>query len=343
MTAVKAHQAEQFLRTLDSKYKAILVFGTDAGLISERARAAAQRLASGGGEVLRIEDGDLETDADRLIVELQTLPMFGGPKVIHTRASRRVTTNVLKPILEQQMLVASLVVEAGSLTPSDAMRALFEKSPVAAAIACYADEGRDLDSLVRDTLKEAGLTISTAAQQALVSRLGADRALSRGELDKLVLYARGKTEIDIEDVDAIVGDASELAIEKVILAAASGRPDVAVEEYDRVIAAGESPQVVILFLQRYFQRLHRLRTALESGKSLDDALRLLRPPIHFKTRPLIEAHCRAWTSASLRDALSKISETAKAARLNSALEATLAGQLALDLAAGAAKSRSPGR
>lgn len=343
MTAVKTHQAEQFIRTLDAKYKAILVFGMDAGLVAERARAAARQLAGGGGEVLRIEDGDLEADADRLIVELQTLPMFGGPKVIHTRASRRVTTNVLKPILEQQTLAASLVVEAGNLTPSDALRGLFEKSPVAAAIACYADEGRDLDSLVRTTLKDGGFTISTAAQQALVSRLGADRALSRGELDKLMLYARGKSEIDVDDVDAIVGDASELAIEKVVRATASRQPDVAIEEYDRVIAAGESPQAVILFLLRYFQRLHRVRTAVESGMPLDSAIKQLRPPVHFKTREQIEAHCRTWTSASLLDALSHIAEFATAARLNSALEVTLASQLALELATTAPKSRSSGR
>ena len=342
MTAVKAHQAEQFLRTLDAKYKAVLVFGTDAGLVGERARAAAKRLALPAGEILRIEDGDLETDSDRLLVELQTLPMFGGPKVIHTRASRRVSANLLKPVLERQMLEAFLVVEAGNLTPSDAMRGLFEKSPVGVAIACYGDEARDLDSLVRDTLKAAGIGISSTAHQALVGRLGADRALSRGELDKLVLYARGKSEIDIDDVDAIVGDASELAIDKVIQAAASGKPDVALEEYDRVIAAGESPQAVILILQRYFQRLHRLRTALEAGRSLDDALRLLRPPVHFKARPLIEAQCRSWTSAALLEALSRIGETAQAARLNTALEATLAAQLALDLA-DLAKRRPAGR
>jgi DNA polymerase-3 subunit delta len=345
MTAIKAHQADQFLRTLAVKQLAILVFGNDAGLVSERARAAAMRLAGGGpqpaGEIVRIEDADLETDPDRLLVELQTVPMFGGPKVVHTRASRRVTAQVLKPLVEQDALAAALVVEAGNLRPDEALRAIFEKSRSAFAIACYADEAQDLDSLARSVMEAAGVGITPEAQQLLISRLGADRALTRGELDKLVLYARGKTHIDIDDVEAIVGDASELAIEKVVLATAAGQPGKAIADYDRLVAAGESPQSVIYALQRYFQRLHRLRTAVEAGRQLDDVLRQIRPPLNFRTRPQLEMHLRSWTAAKLLVAMAAIADAAKAARLSAALESAITERLILDLTEFAGVKKPP--
>jgi DNA polymerase-3 subunit delta len=343
MTAIKAQQAEQFLKTLDLRYRAILLYGTDAGVIAERARTAAKKLAESSdppGDILRIEDADLEVEPDRLLVEAQTIPMFGGPKVIHTRASRRVTAQVLQPLLQEGALAGALVVEAGNLRPDDSLRLLFEKSANAAAIACFADESRTLDSIISETLEQAGITITRDARQALLARLGADRALTRGELEKLVLYTRGKSQIDIDDVDAIVGDASELAIETVVLAAASGEGRRAVQELDRVIAAGESPQTVIAAVQRHMQRLHRLRASLESGHSMDAALRQLRPPVHFKTRPHLEAQCRMWAIENLNAALSRIADAAKEARLNSALEATIAERLLLDLARSARGSAS---
>lgn len=343
MTAIKAQQAEQFLKTLDLRYRAILLYGTDAGVITERARTAARKLAESSdppGDILRIEDADLEVEPDRLLVEAQTIPMFGGPKVIHTRASRRVTAQVLQPLLQEGALAGALVVEAGNLRPDDSLRLLFEKSANAAAIACFADESRTLDSIISETLEQAGITITRDARQALLARLGADRALTRGELEKLVLYTRGKSQIDIDDVDAIVGDASELAIETVVLAAASGEARRAVQELDRVIAAGESPQTVIAAVQRHMQRLHRLRASLESGQSMDAALRQLRPPVHFKTRPHLEAQCRMWAIENLNAALSRIADAAKEARLNSALEATIAERLLLDLARSARSSAS---
>ena len=267
-----------------------------------------QKSSDPPGDILRIEDADLEVEPDRLLVEAQTIPMFGGPKVIHTRASRRVTAQVLQPLLQEGALAGALVVEAGNLRPDNSLRLLFEKSANAAAIACFADESRTLDSIISETLEQAGITITRDARQALLARLGADRALTRGELEKLVLYTRGKSQIDIDDVDAIVGDASELAIETVVLAAASGEARRAVQELDRVIAAGESPQTVIAAVQRHMQRLHRLRASLESGHSMDAALRQLRPPVHFKTRPRLEAQCRMWAIENLNAALSRIAD-----------------------------------
>jgi len=335
MVAVKAHQAQAFLSSSDLKQRAVLFYGPDAGLVSERAQALARRMAAGfdpAGELLRLDDADLDADPDRLAVELETVPMFGGPKVLRTVASRRVNAAALKPLIEGRPLEGVLIVEAGNLKPDDSLRVLFEKSPAAAAVACYADGAQDLDALAREMVKDAGATISAEARHALVDRLGADRVLSRGEIEKLLLYVGGRREIRLEDVEAVVGDVSELALERITFAAASGQPERAIGECGRAVSAGESPQTIIAAVQRHFQRLHRVRSALDTGTGLDDALRLLRPQLHFKQKDAFAAQCRLWTAARLGDALSRIFAAARAARLSSSLEEPLAERLILGLA-----------
>jgi hypothetical protein len=66
---------------------------------------------------------------------------------------------------------------------------------------------------------------------------------------------------------------------------------------------------------------------------MDEVVRAARPPLHFKQREAIEQQCRAWTLPQLGAALARIADAAKAARLNSALEGTLAEHLLLDLGA----------
>jgi DNA polymerase III subunit delta len=117
-----------------------------------------------------------------------------------------------------------------------------------------------------------------------------------------------------------------------VMAAASCRAAAALAECDRSVAAGESPQSVIAALQRHFLRLHRMRGAIDAGRSMDDVVRSMRPPLHFKQREAIEQQCRAWTLPQLGVALVRIATAAKAARLNSVLEGTLAENLLLDLA-----------
>lgn len=335
MVAVKAHQAQSFLKSPDPRISAFLFYGSDAGLVSERAQLLAKALSAREvpeGEILRFDDGDLENDSDRLAVELGTLPMFGGRKVIRAIAGRRLNAALLKPLVQGGGLAATLIVEGGNLKPDEALRALFEKSAEAAAVACYADEAADLDELVRQVLKAHKLDIAPDARDLLVSRLGADRALSRNEIEKLALFAAGKSSIDIDDVETVVGDVADLTLDRIPTAAAMGDGARAVVECDRWVSSGESPQAVIIALQRHFQRLHRVRASLDQGRSLDDAVKGLRPPLHFKAKQAFGTQCRIWTLDRLTRALTGISTAAKAARLSPGLETALTERLLLDLA-----------
>ncbi len=336
MVAIKTHQAGAFLNALDRVPPAVLFYGSDVGLVAERAAQLAKALAardSPPGEILRFDDSSLEEDPDRIFVELQTAPMFGGRKIVRAIAGRRVAVAQLKPLVEGGDLAGALIVEAGNLRPDDALRALFEKSPAAAAVACFPDEARDLDAVVREVLAGQGIQITPEAKRLLLARLGADRALSRAEIDKLALYAHGKSVIDEEDVEAAVGDAAELALDRIVMAAGSAQIAAALAEYDRSIAAGESAQAIIAALQRHFMRLHRMRGGLDAGRPMEDVLRSLRPPPHFKQRDALESQGRSWSAAKLSAALARIAEAAKAARLNSALEGALTERLLLDLGA----------
>jgi DNA polymerase-3 subunit delta len=80
-------------------------------------------------------------------------------------------------------------------------------------------------------------------------------------------------------------------------------------------------------------RLHAMRSALDGGRPLEDILRQQRPPLHFRRRAIIEQHCRSWSMAELGAAVASINAAAKAARLASSIDATLAAKLIIDLAA----------
>lgn len=334
MVAIKAYQAANFLKTADPNISAILFYGTDVGMISEYAKDAASNYAGledPPGEIIRILDRDLDENPDRLAVECQTLPMFGGRKVIRTETGKRINTTTLKALLEPDKPEAILIVEAGNLKPTDALRKAFEKLPYAAAVACFPDDARDLTSLIEETLGRFKLTAHPEVIEALKTRLGADRTLSRAELEKLALYCSGRREVILEDVEAIVDDAAELALDRVINAAADGDRKRASFEFARATQSGVNPQMIILAIQRHFDRLHRLRTAVDQGRSQEDALRALRPPLHFKMKDRVKNQTRAWSAKQLTIALGTIAKAAKSARRNTPLETVIAERLLLNL------------
>lgn len=346
MVAIKPAQASTFLTKPPQTLTAALFFGTDPGSISERSQRLAALLAARenpAGEVLRLGDSDLDEDNGLLAVELQTRPMFSGRKIIRAIAGRRINSALIKSILAEGPLEGVLIVEAGNLKPDDSLRALFENHPNAVAIGCYPDTQADLEGLVIDVLTPLKMTIEADARQILMSRLGADRSLSRAEVEKLALYAMPRSLITAEDVDAIVGDAADLALEKIAIAAAQGRAEAAITDYGRALASGENAQVIIGVAQRYFMKLHRVRSDVEMGANIDDVMRSLRPPLHFKQRDAFAADVRRWTRSSLDQALKRIAEAALAARRSSALEDVLCERMLLGLAALAGQTHGAAR
>ena len=94
MVAVKAHQAAAFMKSPPPDLAAALFFGSDPGLVSERSAVLAAALAdreTPRGEILRLDDAELDEDPGRLETELQMRPMFSSRRIVRATAGRRIS------------------------------------------------------------------------------------------------------------------------------------------------------------------------------------------------------------------------------------------------------------
>lgn len=333
MVAYKASGVARFLKSPDPNCRAVLVYGPDAGLVSERAAAIAETFARRQGnnaEIIRLDDRDFAEEPGRLTIELRTQAMFTSSKVVRVTAGNRLDVPSLKELLSEPSDNA-LIVEAGSLRPDSGLRKLFEKLPDIAALPCYAGD-RDLSGVIDTELAEAGLHIDRDTKAYLMGRLGADQAMSRTEVAKLALYAHGGESVTHDDIAAIVGDAAEIALEDFVYAASAGKPESALRELQRLTAAGTDRSVALSALARHFTQLQRAAATQASGGNLEDAVRALRPRPHFKREPMFLAHCRRWGAHRLSQALPLIQEAIRRSRHTPDLETAFSERLLLTLA-----------
>jgi DNA polymerase-3 subunit delta len=332
MVAYKASAVARFLKSPDPDCRAVLVYGPDAGLVSERAGALADTLSrrtKGEAEVIRLDDRDFAEEPARLEIELRTRPMFAASKVVRVTAGSRLDVPALKALLAEPSDNA-LIVEGGNLRPDSGLRKLFERLADAAALPCYSDD-RDLAELIDAELAEAGLRIDPETKTYLMNRLGADQALSRAEVVKLALYAQGRGSVSHDDIEAIVGDAAEIALENFVYAASGGDPREALRELQRLAAAGTDRAAALSALARHFTQLHRVAATQASGGGLEQAVKSLKPRPHFKREPVFLAHCRRWGANRLAHALPLIQETIRRSRRSPDLEGAFAERLLLTL------------
>jgi DNA polymerase-3 subunit delta len=148
---------------------------------------------------------------------------------------------------------------------------------------------------------------------------------------KLALYARGSESVGHDDVEAIVGDAADIALERFVYAASGGEPRAALRELQRLTAAGTNRASALSALARHFTQLHRVAAAQAAGGNLEDAVKALRPRPHFKREPIFLAHCRRWGANRLAHALPLIQETVRRTRRAPDLEDAFAERLLMTL------------
>lgn len=331
MVAYKAHTVASFLKSPKPECRAVLVYGPDAGLVTERAATLAEIFAKRGQgptEIVRLDDRDLAEDPARLEVELRTPPMFASQSVVRIAAGPKLDLQSLKALLASNVPNA-LIVEAGNLRSDSALRKLFEAHKTAVALPCYGDQA-ELSRIIDDELAEAELSIDRETRDYLMTRLGADQALSRAEVVKLALYAQGAEQITHEDIVAIVGDAAETALENFVYATSGGDPRAALSELQRLTASGTDKQAALSALGRHFTQLHRVAAAA-SSTSIEASVKSLRPRPHFKREDAFIAHCKRWGAARLAHALPLIQEAIRRSRLAPDLESAFAERLVLVL------------
>ncbi|MGI8725445.1 MAG: DNA polymerase III subunit delta [Methyloceanibacter sp.] len=334
MVAYKSASVPRFLKSPDPACRFALVYGPDAGLVTERAEMLARVFGArgkGDAEIVRLDERDLAEDASRIEVEFRTVPMFAERKVVRVGAGARLDV----PMLRELLATAShggLVIEAGNLRPDSALRKLFEGHREAAALPCYS-EAQNTTSLIDEELKDAGLSIDPDTKAYLAARLGADQALSRSEVAKLALYAASRGRVTEEDIDAIVGDAAEIALENFVYDVSGGDAKSALRELGRLGAAGTGAASALAALGRHFTQLHKIAAVHAQGGNVQQAMRSLRPPPNFKRADAFTAQARRWGAGRLLQVLPAIQETVRRTRLSPDLEDAFAERLVLELTA----------
>jgi DNA polymerase-3 subunit delta len=333
---IKTGQADRFVAHPPKTLTAALVFGPDAGLVQERAETLAKTVVADLSDpfnVAELSESALIADRALLFDEAAALSLMGGRRLVRVRGAGNALADIFESFLEDHAGDALVVVEAGDLPKSAALRKLFEADKAAAAIACYPDSARDLPDLVRDALRAEGFSIAPDALEDAASRLGPDRGVNRRELEKLMLYAHGGKEVTLEDVRAVMGDEAEARAEAVADAAGEGDLGRLDRELERLWMSDTNPAVVIRGAMGHFQKLLTVREAMARGETPETALKRLRPPLHFSRTAAFKAQLQRWNSDRLGEALDLLLEAEALTRTTAVPAAAVTGRTLMNVAA----------
>lgn len=308
---VTARQADGFVKSPDPAVRAILIYGPDMGLIRERTEALTKFAAGDPPDPFNVVDlpcEKLRKDPALLADEAAAISFVGGRRAIRIGNAGDSISKLFKEFSQYPAGDALVILEGGELGPRSSLRKLFEKEKNLAALPCYSDDGRSLGQVITEILGAAGLGVEPDARSYLIEQLGADRRLTRSELDKLVLYKNGEGSVSLNDAKACTGENSGFSLDEVAQSAANGDQKSLEKALSRALDEGNQPITVLRSVSRHFQKLHLVSGYVSEGVDLEQAMKKLRPPLFFKVADAFKGQVSRWPPRKLETALGYLTE-----------------------------------
>jgi DNA polymerase-3 subunit delta len=318
----------------------VLLYGEDAGMIRDRAEALVRAVAGSLDDPFLVSELPRE-EIKRLLDEAAGLPLVGGRRVVRVRDVTDAATDPVQAVLKSRA-PALIVLEAPTIQSRSRLRTVLEASAEGVAIGCYPEEGRALEETIRETLRSNGAGVEPDALSWLSQQLGADRASTRAELEKLALYTGPGKQVDLQAAMTCVGDLAGLSLDDALFAATTGDVATADRALEAAVAEGAAPVQVIRAALGHLQRLHRARLTMdEHGLTAGDAVKGLRPPVFYQKVGAFTRSLGLWPSATLTAAMAALTEAERGCKRTGWPDQTLCRNAVLTLARrSAATSRS---
>jgi DNA polymerase-3 subunit delta len=339
---IPAARVAAFLRD-PGNCRVVLLFGDDAGMIRDRAEALVRSVAGSLDDPFLVTDLPRE-EVRRLSDEAAGLSLVGGRRVVRVRDVTDAATEPVQVLLKGRS-PALVVLEGPAIASRSKLRTALEAAAEGAAIGCYPEEGRALEETIRDCLKANDVGVDPDALSWLSQQLGADRASTRAELEKLALYVGPGNRVDLAAAMTCVGDLAGLSLDDALFAATTGDVATADRALEAAVAEGAGPVQVLRTALGHLQKLQRARLAMdERGLSAVDAVKAIRPPVFYQKVGAFTRSLGLWPSATLTAALAALAEAERGCKRTGWPDQALCRNAILTLARrSAAASRSARR
>jgi DNA polymerase-3 subunit delta len=318
---------DAFLAAPDRDHRAALIFGVDGGLVRERMgkiiKAFLGAAASDSFAKIELSEAEILAEPTKLADELSAFSMMSPKRVIIISDAGSKLSKILESATAFFNKDTYLIVTAGELDTKSSLRSFCEKSAVFAAIACYKDEIRDVQAVIRAKFTEAGLRVGNDVIDYLASQLGNDRYVTYQELEKIILYAGEEKTLSLEAAQTLVGYNQDTKLDDLINALADKNLGALEKHLAQNIREGVQPILYLRSMMRYFSRLYAIRAQMAEGMSAEMVISGLRPPVFFKQVPILTRHASAWSADNIVKAI-KLIISAELACKSSDLPATAA-------------------
>lgn len=309
---LKGAEIARYLARPDPTRPALLIYGQDAMRVALKRAEAVKALVGDGAEeemrLSRMAGADLRKDPAALLDGVKAVGFFPGQRVVLVDdAPDAAAPAIASAIADWRSGDAVIVVAAGGLPKSSALRKLFEPHPTAVTAPIYDDPPGEEE--IGRWLHDAGLR--EIPRDAMRDLMSLSRALDPGDfrqtVEKIGLYKHGDpAPLTPGEIAALAPATIEAEVDDLIDCVADGQARQFGALMRRIEGQGIAPTTICIAALRHFRALH---AASSDPGGPGAGLGKLRPPVFGPRRDRMMRQAQGWGMVALEDAIHQLIDT----------------------------------
>ena len=280
-----------------------LLYGTNSELIKEKIKKNFIPLFS--NNTYKYTESEVISNSEQFQEELSNKSFFENEKLIIINHVSEKILEIIKRIIEAKIPQIKIILISNLLEKKSKLRNYFEKNTDTIISAFYDDDYKALNFYAREILKKEGIFVSSQDLNFLINK-SKNRVNLKSELEKLILYYKGKSKISSINIFKLISNSEDIQISELIdecLLKNKKKLLNIINENNNF----EDNQILIIksFLIK-LKRLKKLKQSINDNENIDTIISSYKPPIFWKEKPVIKEQLKIYSLKKIKDILLKL-------------------------------------
>lgn len=302
----KPAQLENFCSNPSPAIKCIILFGTNEGEIATLQKKCAEAVCGSVNDAFRyavLEMENVSKDGGEVYAEYHAQSLMGGRRAVTVKNTDNNLTPLIKKMIPETVSDNLLILTSSTINTKSALITWAKDREDVIIVGCYEERAANLAEETSRMLLSKGLKTDIPTLQFLCTRLSPDRKLNQSEIDKLEIYMGERKTVTMEDIRQAISDVAGANYDDLCYYIANGETAKACTTYDRLIKEGEQTATLVRQIEYHFSKLLGCQALMADGKSLEEALKSLRPQLIFYRKDDFVKQLKIWNKERLLSAL----------------------------------------
>jgi DNA polymerase III subunit delta len=202
-----------------------------------------------------------KAEAKDVVAHASSFPMMGEKRIVVVKEFEKLAgTDTEKEIVAAYINkpLESTILVLVSSAPDFRKKPLTDLKKRAELVECKPLYDNQVPTWIADRIRHQGREATAEVCRLIQAYVGNSLRSLQNELDKLYIFLGDRKKIAIEDIASVVGATKGFTIFELQNAVGRKDPKEAIKILERMLESGQSPQMVIVMLNRFFTQLWKL-------------------------------------------------------------------------------------